>query len=130
MSLEHYLGLTNNPVDGLVQTKCSKRNAHAGNQSLSWRPFALLSDMDYKISFDGVVAAMKETHRALLSLYCETSAGGLAALTTNSRSSSLRVSGASSCIGQKVFRGVAKLSYRQHCFYRFLMYFDLKIEEL
>jgi L-serine dehydratase len=78
MGLEHHLGLTCDPVNGLVQIPCIERNAHAATRALSCCHFALLSDGEHKISFDDVVAVMKETGQALPSLYRETSAGGLA----------------------------------------------------
>jgi L-serine dehydratase len=78
MGLEHHLGLTCDPVDGLVQIPCIERNAHAATRALSCCHFALLSDGIHKISFDDVVDVMKETGCALPSLYRETSTGGLA----------------------------------------------------
>lgn len=78
MGLEHHLGLTCDPVDGLVQIPCIERNAHAATRALSCCYFALLSDGVHKISFDDVVAVMKETGLALPSLYRETAEGGLA----------------------------------------------------
>ncbi len=78
MGLEHHLGLTCDPVNGLVQIPCIERNAHAATRALSCCHFALLSDGVHKISFDDVVAVMKETGQALPSMYRETSAGGLA----------------------------------------------------
>lgn len=78
MALEHHLGLTCDPVDGLVQIPCIERNAHAATRALSCSHFALLSDGVHKISFDQVMAVMKETGHALPSLYRETAAGGLA----------------------------------------------------
>lgn len=78
MGLEHHLGLTCDPVDGLVQIPCIERNAHAATRALSCCHFALLSDGVHKISFDEVVAVMKETGQALPSLYRETAGGGLA----------------------------------------------------
>jgi L-serine dehydratase len=54
------------------------KNAHAATRALSCRHFALLSDGVHKISFDDVVAVMKETGHALPPLYRETSTGGLA----------------------------------------------------
>ena len=78
MGLEHHLGLTCDPVNGLVQIPCIERNAHAATRALSCCHFALLSDGEHKISFDDVVAVMKETGQALPSMYRETSAGGLA----------------------------------------------------
>jgi len=78
MGLEHHLGLTCDPVNGLVQIPCIERNAHAATRALSCCHFALLSDGEHKISFDDVVAVMKETGQALPPMYRETSAGGLA----------------------------------------------------
>jgi len=78
MGLEHHLGLTCDPVDGLVQIPCIERNAHAATRALSCCHFALLSDGVHKISFDDAVDVMKETGCALPSLYRETSTGGLA----------------------------------------------------
>jgi len=78
MGLEHHLGLTCDPVGGLVQIPCIERNAHAATRALTCCHFALFSDGEHKISFDNVVAVMKETGRALPSLYRETSTGGLA----------------------------------------------------
>ena len=78
MGLEHHLGLTCDPVGGLVQIPCIERNAHAATRALICCHFALLSDGVHKISFDDVVGVMKETGQALPSLYRETSGGGLA----------------------------------------------------
>jgi len=78
MGLEHHLGLTCDPVLGLVQIPCIERNAHAATRALSCARFALLSDGLHRISFDDVVAVMLETGRALSSLYKETAQGGLA----------------------------------------------------
>jgi len=78
MGLEHHLGLTCDPVDGLVQIPCIERNAHAATRALSCCHFALLTDGRHKISFDDVTRVMKETGQALPSLYRETSAAGLA----------------------------------------------------
>ncbi|MBP7051382.1 MAG: L-serine ammonia-lyase, iron-sulfur-dependent, subunit alpha [Phycisphaerae bacterium] len=78
MGLEHHLGLTCDPVAGLVQIPCIERNAHAAVRSLSCARFAFLSDGQHHISFDDVVSVMSETGRALSSLYRETAAGGLA----------------------------------------------------
>ncbi|ORJ57137.1 L-serine ammonia-lyase, iron-sulfur-dependent, subunit alpha [Geothermobacter hydrogeniphilus] len=78
MGLEHHLGLTCDPVKGLVQIPCIERNAHAAARALSCCHFALLSDGVHKISFTEIVAVMKETGQALPSLYRETSNGGIA----------------------------------------------------
>ncbi len=78
MGLEHHLGLTCDPVLGLVQIPCIERNAHAAVRALNCSNFSLLSDGSHKISFDAVVSVMLETGKALPKLYKETSTGGLA----------------------------------------------------
>lgn len=78
MGLEHHLGLTCDPVDGLVQIPCIERNAHAAVRAISCARFALLSDGRHRVSFDDVVAVLLETGRNLSSLYRETAGGGLA----------------------------------------------------
>jgi len=80
MGLEHHLGLTCDPVQGLVQIPCIERNAHAAARAMYCASFALLSDGLHRISFDDVVAVMLETGKALPKQYRETSAGGLAAV--------------------------------------------------
>ncbi len=78
MGMEHHLGLTCDPVKGLVQIPCIERNAHAALRALGCCRFALASDGSHIISFDEIVAVMKETGQALPSLYRETAAGGIA----------------------------------------------------
>jgi len=78
MGLEHHLGLTCDPVGGLVQIPCIERNAHAAARAVSCCNFALLSDGTHKIPFDEVVAVLDETGHSLPSLYRETALGGLA----------------------------------------------------
>jgi L-serine dehydratase len=78
MGLEHHLGLTCDPVAGLVQIPCIERNAMAAARALDCAAFALLSDGRHRISFDQVVTAMKATGKDLPSLYRETAGGGLA----------------------------------------------------
>jgi len=78
MGLEHHLGLTCDPVKGLVQIPCIERNAHAAARALSCARFALLSDGLHRISFDDVVTVLLETGQALPTLYRETATGGLA----------------------------------------------------
>lgn len=78
MGLEHHLGLTCDPVDGLVQIPCIERNACAANRAVSHAHMAILSDGSHRIFFDEVVAVMKQTGHDLPSLYRETSTGGLA----------------------------------------------------
>ena len=78
MGLEHHLGLTCDPVAGLVQIPCIERNALAASRALSHSDFALLSDGRHLIGFDQVVETMMQTGQDLPSLYKETSSGGLA----------------------------------------------------
>ncbi|NOY12140.1 MAG: serine dehydratase [Deltaproteobacteria bacterium] len=78
MGLEHHLGLTCDPVNGLVQIPCIERNAHAATRALSCCHFALLSGGEHKITFDEIVRVMKETGQALPPLYRETAGGGIA----------------------------------------------------
>lgn len=78
MGLEHHLGLTCDPMMGLVQIPCIERNAMATMRAVDHASFALMSDGRHKISFDDVVEVMMETGQALPSLYRETSMGGLA----------------------------------------------------
>lgn len=78
MGLEHHLGLTCDPVSGLVQIPCIERNAHAATRALSCCHFALLSGGEHKITFDEITLVMKETGQALPSIYRETSGGGMA----------------------------------------------------
>lgn len=78
MALEHNLGLTCDPVAGLVQIPCIERNAFAAAQALASADYALFTDGGHRISYDEVVTVMRETGHALPSLYRETSEGGLA----------------------------------------------------
>ena len=78
MGLEHHLGLTCDPICGLVQIPCIERNAFAALRALDANLFAMMSDGKHIISFDKVVRTMKMTGKDLPSLYKETSEGGLA----------------------------------------------------
>ena len=78
IGLEHFLGLTCDPVMGLVQIPCIERTALAANRAVIAAEYALLSDGRHRVSFDNVVTAMKQTGHDLPALYRETSAGGLA----------------------------------------------------
>ena len=78
MGLEHHLGMTCDPVCGLVQIPCIERNAFAACRALDSNIFSTFSDGRHRISFDHVVEVMKQTGKDLPSLYKETSAGGLA----------------------------------------------------
>ena len=78
MGLEHHLGMTCDPVCGLVQIPCIERNAFAACRALDAQLYASFSDGSHRVSFDRVVEVMKQTGHDIPSLYKETSAGGLA----------------------------------------------------
>jgi L-serine dehydratase len=78
MGLEHHLGLTCDPVDGLVQIPCIERNTFAATRALDCAHIANFSDGTHRVSFDEVVMVMKQTGHDLPSLYRETAFGGLA----------------------------------------------------
>ena len=78
MAMEHNLGLTCDPLCGLVQIPCIERNAMAALRALDINIYAMMSDGRHLISFDKVVRTMKLTGKDLPSLYKETSLGGLA----------------------------------------------------
>lgn len=80
MALEHHLGMTCDPVCGLVQIPCIERNAFAACRALDAQLYASFSDGRHRVSFDRVVAVMKQTGHDLPSLYKETSEGGLATI--------------------------------------------------
>ena len=82
IGLEHFLGLTCDPVMGLVQVPCIERNAIAATRAIVAGEMSILSDGHHKVSFDTVVKAMVQTGHDLPSLYRETSTGGLAAFVT------------------------------------------------
>ncbi|MBO7490286.1 MAG: L-serine ammonia-lyase, iron-sulfur-dependent, subunit alpha [Bacteroidales bacterium] len=81
MAMEHNLGLTCDPMCGLVQIPCIERNAMAALRALDINLYAMMSDGKHIISFDKVVETMKKTGHDLPSLYKETALGGLALLT-------------------------------------------------
>ena len=78
MGLEHHLGLTCDPVCGMVQIPCIERNAYAAARAMDSSIYSLYTDGRHRVSFDQVVRVMKETGKDLPSLYKETSEGGLA----------------------------------------------------
>ena len=78
MGLEHHLGMTCDPVCGLVQIPCIERNAMAAARALDANLYASFSDGFHRVSFDEVVQVMKQTGHDLPSLYKETGEGGLA----------------------------------------------------
>lgn len=80
IALEHNLGLTCDPICGLVQIPCIERNAFAALRALDANLYSMLSDGKHIISFDKVVDTMNLTGKDLPSLYKETAEGGLALL--------------------------------------------------
>jgi L-serine dehydratase len=78
MGMEHHLGLTCDPVAGLVQIPCIERNVFAAARAMDCAGYAHLSGGTHRISFDEVVATMTQTGADLKCCYRETSTGGLA----------------------------------------------------
>ncbi len=85
MGLEHHLGLTCDPMMGLVQIPCIERNAMGAVRSLDHCTYVLLGDGRHKVSYDEVVEVMNETGQAIPPLYRETSLGGLAKIKTKNK---------------------------------------------
>ena len=82
VAMEHHLGLTCDPIGGLVQIPCIERNAVAAMRAINALSLANFLTYTRKISFDMVVKTMYETGRDLFSKYRETSEGGLAKVYT------------------------------------------------
>lgn len=80
MGLEHHLGLTCDPVCGLVQIPCIERNAYAAARALDANLYAAFSDGRHSVDFDRIVEVMKQTGHDIPSLYKETARGGLAVI--------------------------------------------------
>ncbi len=78
MGLEHHLGMTCDPVCGLVQIPCIERNAYAAARALDSNIYSAFTDGTHRVSFDRVVEVMKQTGHDLPSIYKETGEGGLA----------------------------------------------------
>lgn len=78
MGIEHHLGLTCDPVAGLVQIPCIERNAIGAGRAMDASAYAILSDGHHRVSFDKTCIAMKQTGHDLPDIYKETSEGGLA----------------------------------------------------
>lgn len=78
IGMEHNLGLTCDPVKGLVQVPCIERNTMGATQAITAAFLALRGDGTHFVSLDQVIAAMKQTGHDMHSIYKETSLGGLA----------------------------------------------------
>lgn len=78
IAMEHHLGMTCDPVLGLVQIPCIERNAMGAVKAVNASRMALISDGEHHISLDKVIRTMKQTGLDMRSSYKETSEGGLA----------------------------------------------------
>lgn len=78
IAMEHHLGMTCDPVAGLVQIPCIERNAVASVKAIHAARMALHNDGEHTVSLDNVIQTMKETGRDMMEKYKETSRGGLA----------------------------------------------------
>jgi L-serine dehydratase len=78
IAMEHNLGLTCDPIGGLVQIPCIERNAIAAAKAINAAKMALWGDGTHRVSLDEVIATMRETGRDMSSKYKETALGGLA----------------------------------------------------
>jgi L-serine dehydratase len=78
IGIEHNLGLTCDPIGGLVQIPCIERNAIASNKAINAASMALRGDGTHRVSLDQAIATMRETGADMHDKYKETSRGGLA----------------------------------------------------
>jgi L-serine dehydratase len=78
IAMEHHLGMTCDPVMGLVQIPCIERNAMGAVKAVNASRMALIGDGQHQISLDKVIRTMKQTGRDMQTIYKETSMGGLA----------------------------------------------------
>ena len=78
IGMEHHLGLTCDPVGGLVQIPCIERNAIASVKAVNAMRMALHGDGIHHVSLDKVIKTMRETGADMMIKYKETSRGGLA----------------------------------------------------
>lgn len=80
IGMEHHLGLTCDPIGGLVQIPCIERNAMAAVRAVNAAKLSLIEDGRHHVSLDQVIETMKKTGHDMLSIYKETSQGGLAVI--------------------------------------------------
>ena len=78
IALEHHLGLTCDPIDGLVQIPCIERNALAALEAVNITEYVFVAGSKHKVTLDSAILTMKETGKDLHEKYRETSKGGLA----------------------------------------------------
>lgn len=79
IGMEHHLGMTCDPIAGLVQIPCIERNAMGSVKAVNAARLALMGDGKHHVSLDKVIATMRQTGKDMMSIYKETSLGGLAA---------------------------------------------------
>lgn len=79
IAMEHHLGMTCDPIAGLVQIPCIERNAMGSVKAVNAARLALMGDGQHHVSLDKVIATMRQTGKDMMSIYKETSLGGLAA---------------------------------------------------
>jgi len=78
IGMEHNLGLTCDPIAGLVQIPCIERNAMGAVKAINAARLSMRGDGSHKVSLDQVIATMRQTGEDMSSIYKETSQGGLA----------------------------------------------------
>ena len=78
IGLEHNLGLTCDPIGGLVQVPCIERNAMAAVKAINAARMSMYGDGEHFVSLDKVIRTMRETGADMKSKYKETALGGLA----------------------------------------------------
>jgi len=78
IAMEHNLGLTCDPINGLVQVPCIERNAMAAIKAINAKRMAMSGDGEHFVSLDKVIKTMRDTGRDMKKKYKETARGGLA----------------------------------------------------
>jgi L-serine dehydratase len=78
IGIEHHLGMSCDPVAGLVQIPCIERNAMGGVKAINAASLALRGDGTHRVAFDAVIKTMYDTGRDMMAKYKETSLGGVA----------------------------------------------------
>ena len=78
IAMEHHLGMTCDPIGGLVQIPCIERNAIASVKAITAARMAVRGDGEHHVSLDKVIKTMRDTGRDMKDKYKETSRGGLA----------------------------------------------------
>jgi L-serine dehydratase len=78
IAMEHHLGMTCDPIGGLVQIPCIERNAFGANKAIVAASLALRGDGLHRVSLDEVIETMRQTGADMQSKYKETALGGLA----------------------------------------------------